>query len=94
MSPSARIELFDVVEVVDTERTRALGVSGGLGTVLGVSEPEDVKESAAYAVSIDGVGWTVMLVAAEFRSTGERKARGDVYDGTSIRVNDRGEHVP
>ena len=88
------IELFDVVEVVATERTRALQISGRTGTVVGVSEAETAGDNAAYAVSVDGLDRTVMFVVSELRATGERKAREDIYDGTSIRVTDRGEIHP
>ncbi len=91
MSHPESIELFDVVATVETERTVALEVAGAMGAVLGISEPDVISEAAAYAVSIDGLDRTVMLVAAELRPTGERRTLEDFYDGTSIQVSKRGE---
>lgn len=59
------------------------------GTVLGRSRGDDGEES--YAVFFEDVGETSMIARPDLEPTGERRSPGDFYDGTRIRVSDKGE---
>lgn len=80
------IDLFEIVQVL-----RGVdGVAGRRGTVVGQSRSEDGTEF--YALMFDGVG-TELFARSDLKVTGRRQQPGDIYRGTSIRVNGRGEVV-
>jgi hypothetical protein len=80
---------FDLYEVVSVEPPPATHLSGRSATVLGRSRSEDGTET--YALLYDDEPETWMADGGQLRSTGRRRRREDVYDGTSIRVSQKGE---
>jgi hypothetical protein len=84
------IEMFDVVKILQLPRTIELEVADGQGVVVGVSEAETAGSEDAFAVLVDGIDRTVMLWRTEIRGIGRRIDPGDLYDGSSVRVDRHG----
>lgn len=82
------VDLFEVVLVRPGTSDRDIS---SRGTVLGRTRGDDDEEF--YAVFFDEVGETSMIARSDLEPTGERRRREDFYDGTRIRVNDRGELI-
>jgi hypothetical protein len=84
-----RLEHFEVVSIGDTANTRQLEVDGATGVVVGVTEGDTPE--IFYAVLLEPLGRTVMLSEMELTPTGEHEEPRSIYDGTQIRVSERGE---
>ena len=80
------VDLFEVVRVRPSAGDREVS---GRGTVLGRTRDDDGTEF--YAVFFDDMGETSMIARSDLAPTGERRPREDFYDGTHIRVSDKGE---
>jgi hypothetical protein len=85
MTPS-RFAFYEEV-IVEPAGSGLEEIAGELGVVLGVAED---GERWSYGVSIysSGVTWTV--TESDLKSTGRKRKREEFYDGTSIRVSQRG----
>jgi Immunity protein 31 len=82
------LDFFDEVRVLDTEHTRELGVDGEVGVVIGMTEggsPYVVYFRDREALSLD---------EEVLSPTGRQVDRSEIYDGTTIRVSERGEVLP
>jgi hypothetical protein len=72
---------YDIVEILSTAHTAALGVSGTRGVILGISEGDTKTQ---YGVLIGDE--TYMLDIPDLRRTGERVDSKDFYEGESIQL--------
>jgi hypothetical protein len=83
------LDFYDVAEVLDTPKTRDLGVANTFGVVLGKA-----KEGAitSYAILIGEE--TYSLHGADLRRTGKKVQRDDIYSGEHIRVSLDGQINP
>lgn len=92
------LEFYEVVRILDSERTRALGIANQRGIVDGLpphlldiqgeQSPDDTAEHQ-YGVAIGDVGYA--LYRTEIEPTGERVEAGALYDGSSIQVSPEGD---
>jgi hypothetical protein len=82
----AKIDFYEIVEVLISSRAAELGVQGSRGIVVGVDDGDE----ESYAILIGSR--TFMLGETDLTRTGERVNRETIYDGESIQVHP--EHHP
>lgn len=91
---------YELVRVVDSHRTRELGVAGEVGVVIGVpphligveDDPAPSNDSRhQYSISIRATGFA--LYRDEVEPTGEPVGRESLYDGGSMRVSVEGDDL-
>lgn len=92
------LEFYEVVEVLESAETRALGIVGRKGIVtgvpphlLGITDDPPPSEPGAdrYAVTVGEDGITV--ARRDLHPTGQRLNRESLYDGSTIRVTVEGQ---
>lgn len=75
------LDFYAEVRILPSEATKALGVDGAVGVVLGISHG---VRGDIYAVSVQDE--TYMINSSDAAPTGRKFSRDDFYDGTSIEV--------
>ena len=65
-------------------------IAGEVGVVLGAAED---GEHWSYAVSIYSSGVTWSVTESDLKSTGRKRKKEEFYDGTLIRVSQRGRSL-
>ena len=78
---------LDEVTIRDSQETRALRIAGAVGVVLGISES---SQDRWYSVMVDSYDESFFLAGTDLRATGRRRSAEEFYDGSSIRVSQRG----
>jgi hypothetical protein len=78
---SKRLSYYAVVQILSSERTKAVAIDGRTGVVLGIS---DSGEHVEYGVLIDAESY--MVDSADLTPTGEVLSRETIYGGSSARV--------
>lgn len=76
-----KLGFFEVVDVLETERTTGLGIQGASGFVIGIAEEGDFL---GYVIVVDGETYDVR--PPDVRGTGRHVPRESFYPGASIRV--------
>lgn len=89
-SPQPQFHFYEVVEVRLTPKTRAQGIAGRRGAVLGIAQSETEEGNVSYAVLFDRSSDTWSISEEDLVSTGDRKTRSDFYTGESLRVSQEG----
>ncbi|SES18932.1 hypothetical protein SAMN05216188_12587 [Lentzea xinjiangensis] len=76
-----KLGFFEVVDVVETDRTAGLGIQGASGFVLGIAEEDDYL---GYLIVVDGETYNVQ--PPDVRGTGRHVPRESFYRGAAITV--------
>jgi hypothetical protein len=84
---------FEVVRILESPATRHLGIAGLIGIILGVSAEEAEGIPLNYAVKVDSLGQSFMVSGDDLVAIGQQVPAVDIYDGTSIRVTEKGEVI-
>jgi Immunity protein 31 len=80
------LDFYEVARVLDTPRTRNLGVTNTFGIVLGKAKE---GSTTSYAVLIGDE--TYSLRDADLKPTGKKVRREEIYSGEHITVSLDGE---
>lgn len=88
------LDFYEIVRIVENERTKKSGIANLEGVVLGKAREEerDDGEVVDYGVGINEVLYSVG--PSEVQATGRRADPADFYTGDSIRVSPFGEMLP
>jgi hypothetical protein len=76
-----RLSFYSIVRILPGSRTAALGISGRMGVIMGISESGPHLE---YGVLVGGQ--VCMVDSSDVVPTGEVLTRDALYDGSSVRV--------
>ena len=90
MSAEPRFGFYEKVLVASADPAMT-EIDGRLGAVLGRACGDDGRWSYAVSVYESGVCWSCR--EDELRPTGETDRRESFYDGSSVRVSDRGDQL-
>ena len=80
----ARFDLYEHVRISSPESSHS-DLAGRYGVVLGRTETSE-GDSWYYTIIVDGEAEAWCLFEWELEATGRQFARGDFYDGSSLRV--------
>jgi hypothetical protein len=84
----SRFDWYEQVRVESTEIAKD-EINGKLGAILGKAQGEDGRWTYGVYIYDQGLVWS--CTDEELSPTGKFDRRASFYDGTSIRVSERGE---